>query len=55
VQYWAAWVELNTGESAAAVTRLNRVIELNPEHVPANVLLAEALLKSGDLAGADAR
>lgn len=50
--YFLADTALQLGDVATAAAELNRVLEREPNYLPARVTLALALLKSGDAGGA---
>ncbi|MBU6159772.1 MAG: tetratricopeptide repeat protein [Myxococcales bacterium] len=53
--YWSAWARLEMGDYAAALEGFDRLTTANDLHVPGHIGAASALLRSGNLADADAR
>jgi tetratricopeptide (TPR) repeat protein len=53
--YWRAWAQLETREYETALAGFDRLTAANDVHVPAHLGAAEAMLRSGGLADADAR
>jgi tetratricopeptide (TPR) repeat protein len=53
--YWSAWARSEMGDYAAALEGFDRLTTANDLHVPGHIGAASAMLRTGNLADADAR